>query len=153
LNNLPVNIISVLFIIIIFASCAENDTIKSIDLGEGVASWYGPGFHGNKTANGEKYDMYGYTAAHRWLQFGSIVKVTNLSNNLSVKVRINDRGPYHKNRIIDLSKSAAKEIDLLESGIAKVKIELIGYQPNNSLKAFYIHFLNLKNINKKIKNE
>jgi rare lipoprotein A len=96
--------------------------------------------------------MYAYTAAHRWLQFGSIVKVTNLTNNLSVKVRINDRGPYHKNRVIDLSKSAAKQIKLIKTGVAYVKIELVGYKPM-SFKALFLHYLNLMNIRKKIKNE
>jgi rare lipoprotein A len=134
---------------LIFVACSD-EKVKSIDLGTGEASWYGPGFHGNKTANGEKYNMHSYTAAHKWLQFGSIVKVTNLDNNSWVKVRINDRGPYYKNRVIDLSKSAAGQIGLLKSGIANVRIELIGYHPNN-FKALYLHYWNLVNIRKKIK--
>ncbi len=134
---------------LIFVACS-NEKVKSIDLGIGEASWYGPGFHGKTTANGEKYDMRAYTAAHRWLQFGSIVKVTNLTNNLSVKVRINDRGPYHKNRVIDLSKSAAGQIKLIKTGIAHVKIELVGYKPMN-FKTFFLHYRNLVNVRKKIK--
>lgn len=92
---------------------------------EGIASWYGPTFHGKLTANGEKYDMYGLTAAHRTLPFNSIVKVKNLDNGKSVQVRINDRGPYAKNRIIDLSKKAAKEIGMLAPGTAKVELILL----------------------------
>lgn len=138
-----------LVLIFIFVSCS-NERINSIDIGVGEASWYGPGFHGNKTANGEKYDMYAYTAAHPWLQFGSIVKVTNLENNLSVKVRINDRGPYYKNRVIDLSKSAARKINLVKKGTAQVRIELIGYKPLN-FKALLLHYQNLSNIRKKLK--
>ena len=77
----------------------------------GVASWYGPGFHGKSTANGERYDQSDRTAAHRTLQMPSIVRVTNLSNGLSTVVRINDRGPYASNRVIDLSRTAAQELD------------------------------------------
>ena len=144
-------IIAGLIFISIFAACSHKD-IKKIDLGTGEASWYGPGFNGNKTANGEKYDMNSLTAAHRFLQFNSLVKVSNLSNNLSVTVRINDRGPYHKNRIIDLSKAAAKKIGLIKSGVAKVRIELVGYQPV-SFRSFYLHYQNLLYIHKKKKNE
>lgn len=92
---------------------------------EGIASWYGPNFHGKLTANGEKYDMYGLTAAHRTLPFNSIVKVKNLDNGKSVQVRINDRGPYAKNRIIDLSKKAAQKIGMLGPGTAKVELILL----------------------------
>ena len=143
-------ILLLMLFVSIFASC-KKEHIKSIDLGYGEASWYGPGFHGKKTANGEKYDMRDFTAAHPWLQFGSIVKITNLSNNLSVKVRINDRGPYHKNRVIDLSKSAAEKIGLIESGFAQVHIELVGYQPVN-FKSLYKHLQNLMKI-KNLKKE
>lgn len=86
----------------------DSGAIKSVGqtIEKGVASWYGPNFHGKLTANGEKYDMYGLTAAHRTLPFNTIVKVKNMDNGESVKVRINDRGPYAKNRIIDLSKKS-----------------------------------------------
>lgn len=87
---------------------------------EGIASWYGPKFHGKPTANGEQYDMDQLTAAHRTLPFNSIVKVKNLANGQSVTVRINDRGPFAKNRIIDLSKKAAREIGMIGSGTANV---------------------------------
>ncbi len=89
----------------------------------GVASWYGPGFHGKSTANGERYDQADRTAAHRTLQMPSIVRVTNLSNGLSTVVRINDRGPYSSNRVIDLSRTAAQELDVVRNGTARVRIE------------------------------
>lgn len=89
----------------------------------GVASWYGPGFHGKSTANGERYDQADRTAAHRTLQMPSIVRVTNLSNGLSTVVRINDRGPFASNRVIDLSRIAAQELDVIRNGTARVKIE------------------------------
>lgn len=99
---------------------------------EGIASWYGPKFHGKLTANGEKYDMYGLTAAHRTLPFNTILKVKNMDNGQSVKVRINDRGPYAKNRIIDLSKKAAQEINMLGPGTARVSLILIEGDLENS---------------------
>lgn len=91
----------------------------------GIASWYGPNFHGKLTANGEIYDMYEMTAAHRTLPFHSIIKVTNLENGRSVVVRINDRGPYAKGRILDCSKATAKSLGMIDEGTAKVKIEMI----------------------------
>jgi rare lipoprotein A len=89
----------------------------------GVASWYGPGFHGKSTANGERYDQADRTAAHRTLQMPSIVRVTNLSNGQSTVVRINDRGPFARDRVIDLSRTAAQELDIVRNGTARVKIE------------------------------
>lgn len=89
----------------------------------GQASWYGPGFHGKKTASGERYNMYAYTAAHKTLPIPSYAKVTNLKNGKSVIVRINDRGPFHGNRVIDLSKGAAEKIGF--SGVADVRVEQI----------------------------
>jgi rare lipoprotein A len=91
----------------------------------GVASWYGPGFHGRRTANGEVYDQYALTAAHRTLPHGTWVEVTNLANQETVRVRINDRGPYVDDRIIDLSYTAAQRIDMLRSGIAPVRVEVL----------------------------
>jgi rare lipoprotein A len=90
---------------------------------EGLASWYGPGFHGGKTANGERFDKNEMTAAHRTLPLPSIVRVTMLSNGKQVFVRINDRGPFSKGRIIDLSRGAAEKIGLLGVGVAKVRVE------------------------------
>ncbi len=92
---------------------------------EGKATWYGPGLNGNHTANGETFDMYGMTAAHKKLPFGSIVVVTNEENGKSVVVRINDRGPSAKDRVIDLSYGAAYLIDMIRAGVVKSRIEII----------------------------
>jgi rare lipoprotein A len=93
----------------------------------GIASWYGPNFHGKKTSNGEWYDMYAMTAAHKTLPMNTVVKVTNLLNGKSAIVRINDRGPFVKNRIIDLSYAAAKKIGVVASGTAPVRLEILGF--------------------------
>ncbi len=90
-----------------------------------MASFYSPDLQNYITANGETYDMNGFTAAHPTLPFNTQVRVTNLSNNLSVVVRINDRGPYTKRRIIDLSRAAAEQIGLIESGTEMVEIEVV----------------------------
>jgi rare lipoprotein A (peptidoglycan hydrolase) len=91
----------------------------------GVASWYGPGFHGNRTANGERYDMHQLTAAHRTLPLGSIAVVRSMSTGRQVTVRINDRGPVLKSRILDLSYGAAIILSVGNQGIAKVRLDLI----------------------------
>lgn len=85
------------------------------EVGRGLASWYGPGFHGRRTANGEKFDMHQLTAAHPTLPFGTIVRVQSLVNGRSVDVRINDRGPFIKRRVIDLSRAAAQALGLIEA--------------------------------------
>ena len=92
---------------------------------EGIASYYADEFHGRKTSSGEEYDMHALTAAHRTLPFDTRVRVTNLENRKSVVVRINDRGPFKDNRIIDLSLEAAKQIGLIAEGTAPVKIEIL----------------------------
>jgi rare lipoprotein A len=92
---------------------------------QGMASWYGPGFHGKTTSNREIYDMHDMTAAHRTLPFGTHVMVTNLENGRSVTVRINDRGPFVKDRIIDLSYAAARQLDMLGPGVVKVRAEVL----------------------------
>jgi rare lipoprotein A len=92
---------------------------------EGTASWYGPDFHGKKTANGETFNTYTLTAAHRTLPFGSLVKVVSLENDKEIVVRINDRGPFKKNRIIDLSMAAAQELGVLKNGTMNVKLILL----------------------------
>jgi rare lipoprotein A len=89
----------------------------------GTASWYGPGFHGNRTSSGEVYDQSELTAAHPTLPLGTRVMVTNLGNGKSVEVRINDRGPFLKGRVIDLSRAAARALDLVGPGTARVRIE------------------------------
>lgn len=114
--------IIILFIGILFTF--ENKAQKSY-VKTGIASFYADKFEGRQTANGEIYYHAKRTAAHRTLPFGSIVKVTNLENNKYVVVRVNDRGPFVDNRIIDLSKSAAKELGFVKKGLAKVNVELI----------------------------
>lgn len=89
------------------------------------ASWYGPGFHGRQTANGEVFNENELTAAHKELAFGTKIKVTNLQNGKSIVVKINDRGPYIKGRHLDLSKGAAQKIDMIETGVVDVKMEIL----------------------------
>ena len=103
---------------------AEEPVRAALPL-SGTASWYGPGFHGRQTANGERYNMYELTAAHRSLPFGTKVRVTNRQNGKSVVVRINDRGPYVGGRVIDLSRGAAQVVSMTEAGIAPVKLEVL----------------------------
>ncbi|MFB3786939.1 MAG: septal ring lytic transglycosylase RlpA family protein [bacterium] len=91
----------------------------------GVATYYGSDFHGRRTASGERFNMYAMTAAHRSLPFNTKVKITNLDNDKVAYVRINDRGPFQKNRIIDLSRAAAKELGFEQKGIARVRIEIL----------------------------
>jgi rare lipoprotein A len=102
---------------------------------EGVASWYGIPFNGHRTSDGEIYDMHKFTAAHRTLPFGAIVRVTNLRNGRHTEVRINDRGPFVANRVIDLSLSAAQALDMVRTGTAPVQLELIA-GPNPRVGSF-----------------
>ena len=97
-------------------------TMLTMPANAGMASWYGPGFHGKKTASGAIYNMYAMTAAHKSLPFGSKVKVTNLNNNKSVVVKINDRGPFKPGRIIDLSKKANQ---MISCDLCKVDVEVL----------------------------
>jgi rare lipoprotein A len=92
----------------------------------GIASYYASRFHGRRTASGERYDEDALTAAHRTLPFGTRVRVTNLDNGRSVEVRINDRGPHRKRRILDLSRRAAELLDMIRAGLARVRLEVIG---------------------------
>jgi rare lipoprotein A len=92
----------------------------------GVASWYGASYHGRPTANGETYDMYALTAAHPTLQLPSVVRVTNLGNGRSLVLRVNDRGPFIKERLIDLSWAAARELGFEEQGLAEVHVQYLG---------------------------
>lgn len=90
----------------------------------GIASWYGDPHHGRKTSSGELFDKFALTAAHRTLPFNTMVRVNNLANGKQVEVRINDRGPFHEGRIIDLSYAAAMAIDMIQSGTARVRLEI-----------------------------
>jgi rare lipoprotein A len=104
---------------------AENPSYRA----EGVASWYGPDFHGRQTANGEVYDMHSISAAHTTMPLPSYARVTNLDNGRSIVVRVNDRGPYARNRVIDVSIGAAKQLDFHGRGLANVRVEYIGRAP------------------------
>jgi rare lipoprotein A len=108
-----------------FAASSSSKPSGKADFRQvGTASWYGPGFHGRKTASGERFDQNKLTAAHRSLPLDTVVKVTNLDNGKAVKVSINDRGPYVGNRVIDLSRAAANKLDMTEDGTARVRIEV-----------------------------
>lgn len=102
----------------------------------GMASWYGSDFHNKKTSNGETYNMNDFTAAHRTLPMPSIVRITNLENGRSIKVRINDRGPFVKNRIIDVSKRVAQELKFHTQGVTKVKVEYLKDETEKMLKEY-----------------
>ncbi len=105
---------------------AENQpAIPGQYVEQGIASWYGAPFNGRRTSDGEIYNMYQFTAAHRTLPFGSIVQVTDLANGRQIDVRINDRGPFVNNRVIDLSYSAAKALGMLGPGTAPVRLEVV----------------------------
>jgi rare lipoprotein A len=136
----PVHAGSAIFITILVASfaaitgCARKtsahvpSSVKPAPIGEtetGIAGWYGVPYDGRHSANGELFDMEKLTAAHRTFPFDTWVEVTNLGNNKSVDVRITDRGPFIKGRIIDLSLAAAREIDMVEAGVVKVRIKVI----------------------------
>lgn len=135
MNHMPVSnkkpafflIILVLFLV---ASCAKKERVLiPVNKEKGMASWYGPGFHGRKTANGERFNQRAMTAAHKKLPFNTWVKVVNRDNDKSVIVRINDRGPFRPGRIIDVSKKAARELDMLGSGTAEVIIFYLKDEP------------------------
>lgn len=92
---------------------------------EGYASWYGPGFYGRKTASGQRFTKHKFTCAHRKLPFGTRLQITNLQNGKSIEVTVNDRGPFIKGRVVDLSYAAAKEIGLIKAGAAPVKVKQV----------------------------
>lgn len=128
------------FVLIIFlSSCARMKYAPSGNIQTGLASWYGQDFHGKITSSKEIYNMYDMTAAHRILPFGTYVMVTNLDNGKSVFVRINDRGPFIKGRIIDLSYAAAKVIGMVGPGVVPVKIEVLkDISPKKSSQKFSV---------------
>lgn len=119
------------FLLLGVSACASQSGASSPSsrqvmlLGEGKASYYGGRHHGLKTASGERFNKNDLTAAHKTLPFGTRVKVTNLHNNRVVVVRINDRGPYARGRVIDLSERAAREVGMIKAGVAPVKLELL----------------------------
>lgn len=111
------------------ASSRTAGDLKPTDLNfSGVASYYGDEFHGRKTANGERYDRAEFSAAHRSLPFGTLLKVRNTANDRSVIVRVNDRGPWKETRVLDVSYAAAKELDLVKSGTAQIEATVLEAQ-------------------------
>ena len=103
----------------------KKSTVKQGEVIRGVSSWYGPNFHGKLTANGEVYDQYGVTAAHKTLPLGTVARVTNIDNGKSTILRINDRGPYVGDRILDCSYGAAIKLGFKDLGTANVEIKII----------------------------
>ncbi|MCQ1060208.1 septal ring lytic transglycosylase RlpA family protein [Photobacterium sp. DNB23_23_1] len=127
------NLLFTALILTLLAGCSSTvaiDEVKTRGYAKsheliGQASWYGKKYHGRLTASGERYDMKAHTAAHRTLPFGTIVRVTNTANNKTVNVKINDRGPFAKGRVIDLSQKSFEQIGNINQGVAPVKIEII----------------------------
>jgi rare lipoprotein A len=105
---------------------------------EGIASWYGPGFHGRKTSSRERYDQHDLTAAHRTVTLGTWALVTNLQNGRTVKVYINDRGPYVDGRVIDLSYGAAHAIGMVEHGTVPVRVTFLGTEPPSEPRSILV---------------
>ena len=120
---------ALLFLLICLLSACAPSFSRAPNAAEGVASWYGPGFDGKLTANGEVFDTNKLTAAHQTLPFDTLVRVTNLENNRVVVVRVNDRGPFVGGRILDLSQAAAERLDMIGNGTAKVRLELLSEMP------------------------
>ena len=106
-------------------SIMNTSLVNYVDKGMMRASWYGPKFHGKRTANGERFDQMALTAAHKKLKFGTLLRITNPNNDKSVIVRINDRGPYIPGRQLDLSKAAAQKLGMIKKGVVKLKVEEI----------------------------
>ncbi len=122
---------------VVFGKRYYPEDVSVGDEFSGNASWYGPDFHGKSTSNGETYNMYDMTAAHKTLPMNTMVKVTNIKNGLTTVVRINDRGPFVASRIIDLSNTAARKIDMIDAGTAPVKIEILGFYGDKSKKPIH----------------
>jgi len=124
------SLLPVLFLALLAAGCTSSrPRTAGTTYQRGIASWYGPGFHGRYTASGERYDMQAMTAAHQTLPFGTIVEVRNLENGAVARVRINDRGPFKKNRILDLSQAGARALGILGPGTALVELVAVGVEP------------------------
>lgn len=123
----------------LLSSCAGMNYFPTGNTQRGMASWYGEDFHGKQTSNKEIYDMHAMTAAHKTLPFGTYVRVTNLTSGRSVVVRINDRGPFVKGRIIDLSYAAAQKLGMAETGVAPVVIKVLKrFSPKKSSQRYAI---------------
>lgn len=141
-------------------SCVQRQILAPGSIQTGLASWYGPDFHGKSTSSREVYNMYDMTAAHRTLVFGTRVMVTNIKNGKSVIVRINDRGPFIKGRIIDLSYAAAQMLDMVGEGVIQVKIEVLwNMSPKIQEQKFavqvgsFVHKINAAALKKKLERD
>jgi len=129
MKRVPITLCAALLLAGLLVGCASSSSSSprgSRSSESGVASYYAHKYHGRMTASGERFDMNALTAAHKTLPFGTKVKVTNLENGKSVTVRITDRGPFVKGRVIDLSLAAAKKIDMVKAGVAQVEIRRVG---------------------------
>ncbi len=124
-----------LFVLMSLILFLGASVFSSVYKSEVTASYYAEKFHGKKTSNGEIFNMYSYTCAHKSLPFNTVLKVTNLSNGKTVNVRVNDRGPFVQNREIDLSKAAAVKLDMIKTGTAKVKLEIVSLGKNTKASA------------------
>lgn len=113
-------------IAVALAACSTTPEPAVAKTQAGKASWYGPGFHGRKTASGERFNQNAYTAAHRTHAFGTTLCVENAANGRSVAVRVNDRGPFSRGRIVDVSKRAARDLGMIRSGTAPVRVSVVG---------------------------
>ena len=127
-DYIPIKIFFILKLITLLLIFFTHGDTKPFPTEFGIASWYGPGFHGRKTASGVVYDQNLMVAAHKTLPFGTVARVTNLENGLQVEVCVVDRGPYVKGRVIDLSSEAAKAIGLKAKGTARVRVEDLGVE-------------------------
>lgn len=152
-----IKVLYILVLVVLLISCARKEYFHSGAVQEGLASWYGPDFHGKPTSSREIYNMYDMTAAHKSIPFGTYVMVTNLNNGKSIIVRINDRGPFIKGRIIDLSYAAANMLDMVGPGVAPVKIEILEMVPSQqSSQKFsvqvgsFIYKKNAENLKKRL---
>ena len=115
-----------LSLLLLLGSCASTpDTVAGRYSETGLAPWYGKPYHGRPTASGERFNRHDLTAAHRTLPFGTVVEVKHLGNGRSVKVTINDRGPFVKGRILDLSEAAAKRLNMVNEGVARVRVTVL----------------------------
>src|SRR5512143_4083498 len=124
--------------VFILSACSSARYQTRGDIGTGVATWYGPEFHGKTTASGERFNMYDLTCAHKELPFGSVLEVTNTANGRSVRCTVNDRGPFVSGRDLDLSYAAAKEIGLIGSGQTRVKIVYLGRDTSYVKEVTYV---------------
>ena len=124
-SSIPLIFCLIICLLVLMSSCARIRHIPRGNIQTGLASWYGPDFHGKKTSSQEIFNMYDLTAAHTSLPFGTYVMVTNLENGKSVQVRINDRGPFVRGRIIDLSYAAARVLGMVGQGVVRVRVEVL----------------------------